>query len=116
MSKCLHVKLICIGTYVSKKNNSFYCQSHLRDSKEGSDCQLYRKKTLNSNCFDYEIKYTQYAGHAAVIAKEAADNGIDIVVAITGDGTVNEVTRIWFIVKPPWLLFPVVRGMVWHVI
>lgn len=53
----------------------------------------YIKKTLNSNCFDYEIKYTQYAGHAAVIAKEAADNGIDIVVAIGGDGTVNEVAR-----------------------
>lgn len=51
------------------------------------------KRYLNTERFDYEIKYTQYAGHAAVIAKEAADSDVDIVVAIGGDGTVNEVAR-----------------------
>lgn len=48
---------------------------------------------LDNSRFDYEVKYTQYAGHAAAIAREAANVGVDIVVAIGGDGTVNEVAR-----------------------
>lgn len=51
------------------------------------------ERHIDAGQFDYEIKYTQYAGHAAVLAQEAADKGVDIVVAIGGDGTVNEVAR-----------------------
>lgn len=40
-----------------------------------------------------EIRYTEYAGHAAEIAREEATFGTDIVVAVGGDGTVNEVGR-----------------------
>lgn len=43
--------------------------------------------------YDVEIAYTQYAGHATVLAHEAVDKGFDIVVAVGGDGTVNEVGR-----------------------
>lgn len=51
------------------------------------------EKTLNKDLFDYELRMTQYAGHATVIAAEAKDAGADIVVAVGGDGTVNEVAR-----------------------
>ncbi len=50
-------------------------------------------KTLDTSLFDYEIKYTEHAGHAFELASEAKDNGADIVAAIGGDGTVNEVAR-----------------------
>lgn len=50
-------------------------------------------KTLDRSIFDYELRLTEYAGHACEIAKEARDNGVDMVVAIGGDGTVNEVAR-----------------------
>ena len=43
--------------------------------------------------FDYSIRKTEYAGHAYEIAKESKEQGIDIVVAVGGDGTVNEVGR-----------------------
>ncbi len=43
--------------------------------------------------FRTEIKYTEYAGHAAEIAREAVANGVDIAVAVGGDGTVNEVAK-----------------------
>ena len=49
--------------------------------------------TLDTNMFDYEIRLTEHAGHAFEIATEAKDEGIDIVVAVGGDGTVNEVAR-----------------------
>lgn len=48
---------------------------------------------LDHEKFDYEFRTTQYAGHATCIAEEAKNKGIDIVVAIGGDGTINEVAR-----------------------
>ena len=36
---------------------------------------------------------TEYRGHAAELAKACAAEGVDIVVAVGGDGTVNEVAR-----------------------
>ena len=43
--------------------------------------------------YDADICYTQYAGHAYELAKDAAVRGVDVVVAVGGDGTVNEVGR-----------------------
>ena len=41
--------------------------------------------------FDYEIKYSEYAGHAKVLAQEAVTQQFDIVVAAGGDGSINEI-------------------------
>jgi YegS/Rv2252/BmrU family lipid kinase len=38
----------------------------------------------------YKVLFTEYAGHAEELAREATD---DVVVAVGGDGTVNEVAR-----------------------
>ena len=51
------------------------------------------EQTLDKEKFDYEIAITEYAGHASEIASRAKDNGVDVVVAVGGDGTVNEVAR-----------------------
>lgn len=48
---------------------------------------------LDKEKFDYEIVVTEYAGHASEIAARAKDEGVDLVVAVGGDGTVNEVAR-----------------------
>lgn len=48
---------------------------------------------LDKSKFSYEIVETQYAGHAEELAKKTAAEGVDVVVAIGGDGTVNEVAR-----------------------
>ena len=50
-------------------------------------------QTIDGERFDHELRLTEYAGHAAEIAKTCAQEGVDIVVAIGGDGTVNEVAR-----------------------
>ena len=49
--------------------------------------------TIDKSKFDYEIRYTEYAGHAAEIARQCAEEKVDVVVAVGGDGTVNEVAR-----------------------
>jgi len=48
---------------------------------------------LDKTKFDYEICYTESAGHATALAAEAVKDNIDIVVACGGDGTVNEVAK-----------------------
>ena len=51
------------------------------------------EENINTTAYDYDIVFTEYAGHAADIAKDCASRGIDIVVAVGGDGTINEVAR-----------------------
>ena len=51
------------------------------------------EKYLDTERFYYEIRPTTHAGHAAEMADAAARSGIDIVAAVGGDGTVNEVAR-----------------------
>ena len=51
------------------------------------------EKTIDHEQFSYELRMTEHAGHASEIASEAKEQGVDIVVAIGGDGTVNEVAR-----------------------
>ena len=48
---------------------------------------------LDKELFEYEIRMTERAGHASEIATEAKNNHVDVVVAVGGDGTVNEVAR-----------------------
>ena len=47
-------------------------------------------KYLDKEKFEYEIVLTEYAGHATSLATESS---ADIVCAVGGDGTVNEVAR-----------------------
>jgi diacylglycerol kinase (ATP) len=49
------------------------------------------EKTLDRSKFDYEIVYTKKAGHAIKLSKKAVKQAVDIVVAVGGDGTINEV-------------------------
>lgn len=51
------------------------------------------ESTLDKELFDYEIRMTERAGHASEIASVAKDRHVDIVVAVGGDGTVNEIAR-----------------------
>ena len=48
---------------------------------------------LDHDRFDYEVLFTEYRGHAAELTRQCVERGIDVVVAVGGDGTVNEVAR-----------------------
>ena len=45
---------------------------------------------LDARGVDYAVKETQYPNHATVLAKEAVDEGFDVIVAVGGDGTLHE--------------------------
>ena len=44
---------------------------------------------LSADRFEYDMVFTERSGHAALLATKAVEEGIDIVVAVGGDGTVN---------------------------
>lgn len=46
---------------------------------------------IDKDKYDYTITLTEYGGHAAELTKQAIDNQFDIIVAVGGDGTINEV-------------------------
>lgn len=48
---------------------------------------------LDKDCFDFDLEETRYSGHAYELATDAKVHGYDAVVAVGGDGTVNEVAR-----------------------
>lgn len=50
-------------------------------------------QTLDSEQWLPNIAFTEYAGHAVELARQYARMGFDAVVAVGGDGTVNEVAR-----------------------
>ena len=60
-------------------------------SKKGFDRLV--ERTLDPEQYDWRIIRTEYAGHAAELAAQCASDGIDVCVAVGGDGTVNEVAR-----------------------
>lgn len=51
------------------------------------------EKELDHNQWLPNIVFTEYAGHASELAHQFAVMGFDAVVAVGGDGTVNEVAR-----------------------
>lgn len=48
---------------------------------------------LDSSLFEWHVAQTEYAGHATLLSEEYAAKDYDAIVAIGGDGTVNEVAR-----------------------
>ncbi len=51
------------------------------------------KTHLDQKKFDYEIRYTDGPKRAILMSQEAANEGFSIIVAVGGDGSVNEVAQ-----------------------
>lgn len=51
------------------------------------------ERHIDRERYDAELYFTEYAGHAYEMATQYKDEGADMVVAVGGDGTVNEVAR-----------------------
>lgn len=49
---------------------------------------------LDKDQYQYQIAYTERQGHASLIAAEAVKNRLDVVVAVGGDGSINEIAKV----------------------
>ncbi|NDV64464.1 diacylglycerol kinase family protein [Bacteroides sp. 224] len=50
-------------------------------------------EVIDKTRFTWEVIYTQYAGHASELTIKATEDKVDLVVAVGGDGTINEIAR-----------------------
>ena len=85
-----------LHNYILMKNIAFIINP-VSGSKETQNAKRKLPKlimqTLDSEQWLPNIMYTEYAGHATEMAYQFARMGFDAVVAVGGDGTVNEVAR-----------------------
>lgn len=65
---------------------------------------------LASDELSVDIVYTEYAGHASLLAKKAVNDNYDIVLAVGGDGTCNEIAKSLINSKTALAIVPVGSG------
>ena len=69
----------------------FILNPHAGRKKTGRTLIDLIAQQMKDSTHDYEFAYTTAAGDATRLASDAANEGFDIIVAVGGDGTVNEV-------------------------
>ena len=95
-----------------------FCVIYNPTSNKGNSAKILPqvKQELDRYHLDYEFKTTEYIGHALELAKQAALDKFDVVVAAGGDGTANEVINgLMFARKsgahtPALAMLPIGRG------
>lgn len=73
------------------KFNILFIINPISGGKNKSKIPLLIGRLLDLSKFVPSYSFTEYAGHAAELAEEAANNNFDVIVAVGGDGTINEV-------------------------
>ncbi len=93
IKKFVHVVLFfCIFAFMEKKKIIFVVNPIAGKGKKEL-FPLWVEELLDKSLYDYELVYTRGKGHAMELAKQAVSDGFDIVAAVGGDGTVNEVSQ-----------------------
>jgi len=75
-----------------KKKKVLFIINPISGGRKKNSISSMIEKHLDHQLFDYEIVETEYAGHAAVLATENRAEK-DILVAVGGDGTINEIAQ-----------------------
>lgn len=73
-------KILFIINPVSGQKNKEIIKEHIKDH-------------IDKSQFDYDISITKSSGHATRISEEAVAGKVDCIVAVGGDGSINEIAR-----------------------
>lgn len=77
----------------SEKKHITFIVNPISGTQEKEQIIALINEYLDIDKYTFQIIYTQYAGHAEEIASQCAEENHFAVVAVGGDGTVNEVAR-----------------------
>lgn len=90
----LYFAIFCMATDAAEmKKKITFIVNPLSHEIKGRDVEALIQQVLDSSQFEYKVVYSRHAGHATKLAQEAVEKGADIVAAVGGDGTVNEVGK-----------------------
>jgi len=64
------------------------------------------RKFLNKELFEADFKVTERTNHASELTREAISQQVDLVVAVGGDGTINEIARVLLNTDIPLAIVP----------
>ncbi len=73
------------------KKNILFVINPVSGGKDKTNFPKFASQYINTDQFDPEFIFSEAVGHAHEIAKEAINRGIDVVVSVGGDGTMNEI-------------------------
>ncbi len=76
------------------KKNILFIVNPISGGKKKQAFPKEADKYLDKNKFTANFVFTEYSGHAQQAAKEAIISEVDIIVAVGGDGTINEIATI----------------------
>ena len=92
MKSCTKMQIILYFCIVMEiKQRITFIINPISGTRSKDDIPLLIDALLDPLRFDYEVRFTEFRGHAAEIARQCVADGVDVVVAVGGDGTVNEV-------------------------
>jgi YegS/Rv2252/BmrU family lipid kinase len=96
MQKVFHVQplkgLITFGTMVGQKRY-FFIINPVSGKGKGSRLIPFIEDYCSTKKIIFEIHTSKFSGDACNLAEQAVSLGFDVIVAVGGDGTVNEVAR-----------------------
>ena len=76
-----------------KKTNIVFIINPISGTHDKKELPSLIDDLIDKERFDSRVVFTEYAGHAAELARQCVTEQADVVVAVGGDGTVNEVAR-----------------------
>ena len=75
------------------KNKTLFIVNPISGIGRQKKIEALLQQNLNHDLFDYQVCYTERIHHGTELAREAAMQGYDCVVAVGGDGSVNDVIQ-----------------------
>lgn len=76
---------------VIKKKRVLFVVNPISGGKKKKGFEKRAREDLDMGLYDAQFVFTECAGHANQLGKEAVKDGVDLVVAVGGDGTINEI-------------------------
>jgi len=76
---------------MAKKQRILFVVNPISGGKKKKDIEKRVMADLDAALFDATFAFTAYAGHANELAAHAVADRVDVVVAVGGDGTINEI-------------------------